>query len=86
MAMTAPSETMNRDMVRRRGDPSAKASAVTIGSAVPSLFHGAMPVMTSANTMYSTVQMTRLMMMPKGMSLAGSLASSAAVEVASNPM
>ena len=36
--------------------------------------------------MYRTVQTIRLMMMPNGMSRAGSLASSAAVEVASNPM
>ncbi len=57
-----------------------------IGSAVPSLCHGAIPVITADRTMYSTVQMTRLMMMPNGMSFAGSLASSAAVEVASNPM
>jgi hypothetical protein len=59
---------------------------VIIGSAVPSLGQGAIPVITPATTMYSTVQMTRLMMMPNGMSRAGFLASSAAVDVASKPM
>ena len=34
------------------GDPSASASAVIIGSGVPSLFQGAIPVMTAAMTMY----------------------------------
>ncbi len=56
-----------------RGEPSARARAVIIGSAVPSFCHGAMPVMTTERTMYSTVQMTRLMMMPNGMSFAGLL-------------
>jgi hypothetical protein len=50
------------------------------------LFQAAIPVMTAAMTMYKTVQMTRLMMMPNGMSRPGFLASSAAVDVASNPM
>ena len=45
-----------------------------------------MPVITMDSRMYNTVQMMRLMMIPNGMSRAGSFASSAAVETASNPM
>ncbi len=51
MAMTAPSEMMKRDALRRRGGPSAKVSAVIIGSAVPRVCHGAMPVMTAESAM-----------------------------------
>ena len=86
IAMTAPSDTMKREIISSRGEPSASARAVTIGSAVPSFCQGAMPVITSASTMYSTVHTIRLMMMPNGMSRAGSRASSAAVLVASKPM
>ena len=42
---------MKREMLSSAGEPSASASAVIIGSAVPSLFHGAIPVITSASTM-----------------------------------
>ena len=57
-----------------------------IGSAVPSSFHGAMPVITTEIAMYSRVVTTRLMMIPKGMSFPGLRVSSAAVDTASNPM
>ncbi len=86
MAITAPSETMNREALMSPDGPSANCSAVIIGSAVPSIFHGAMPVITIEIAMYSTVQMIRLMMIPNGMSLGGSWVSSAAVDTASNPM
>ena len=46
----------------------------------------AIPVITAANITYRTVHTTRLMMIPNGMSRPGSRASSAAVDVASNPM
>ena len=77
---------MKREIMSSLGDPSARASAVTIGSAVPSFCQGAIPVITSASTMYSTVHTIRLMMIPNGMSRPGSRASSAAVLVASKPM
>ena len=42
---------MKREIASSLGEPSASASAVIIGSAVPSLFQGAMPVITSDSTM-----------------------------------
>ena len=53
IANTAPRETMNRETEIRRGEPSANASAVIIGSAVPSLGQGAIPVITPATTTYT---------------------------------
>ena len=77
---------INRDALRSAGGPDAYCNAVIIGSAVPSCFHGAMPVITTEIAMYNTVVMTKLIMMPNGMSFGGSFVSSAAVETASNPM
>src|ERR1051325_1226572 len=78
IATTAPRGMMNRDALRSAGGPDAYCSAVIIGSAVPSCFHGAMPVITTGIAMYNTVVMTNLIMMPNGMSFGGSLVSSAA--------
>src|SRR5579884_3194601 len=86
IANTAPSAMMSREKLSSLGGPCAYWSAVIIGSAVPSCFHGAMPVMTMAIAMYSTVVMSRLITMPNGMSRAASLVSSAAVDTASKPM
>ena len=73
IAMTAPSAMMKRENVSSPGGPSAPCNAVIIGSGVPSVCQGAMPVMTADSAMYSTVQIDRLMMMPNGMSFAGVL-------------
>src|SRR6185437_16657521 len=86
MAITAPNEMMNRDALSSPGGPDAYCSALIIGSAVPSVFHGATPVITIEIAMYSTVHTMRLITMPNGMSLAGFFDSSAAVDTASNPM
>ena len=43
IAITAPSETMKREIVSSLGEPSASASAVIIGSAVPSFVPGRHP-------------------------------------------
>ena len=77
---------IRRDALSSAGGPDANWSAVIIGSAVPNVFQGAMPVITTEIAMYSTVVTSKLMMMPNGMSRGGSFVSSAAVDTASNPM
>src|SRR6185437_3168207 len=66
MAITAPNAMMNRDALSNPGGPDAYCSAVIIGSAVPSVFHGATPVITIEIAMYSTVHTMRLITMPNG--------------------
>src|SRR5271157_3641641 len=61
-------------------------SASATGASPVKLLHGAMPVNTSATEIYSTAQITSVMMMPKGKSRCGFLHSSAAVETESNPI
>ncbi len=51
IAITAPNEMMKREALSSFGGPSAKVRAVIIGSAVPSVCHGAMPVMTADSAM-----------------------------------
>ena len=51
IAITAPSETMSREKLISAGGPLAWASAVIIGSGVPRLFHGAIPVITIESAM-----------------------------------
>ncbi len=69
------------------GGPSASASAVIIGSAVPSFCHGAMPVMTAESSDVEHRADDQAHDDPERHVLArDSCASSAAVEMASNPI
>src|SRR2546425_10286300 len=61
-------------------------SATASGSGTFSLSHGMSPVSTSPMATYNPVQIINEAMIPRGMSRCGSLASSAAVLTASNPM
>ena len=47
MAITAPRAMISREALSSAGGPDANCSAVIIGSAVPSVFQGAMPVITT---------------------------------------
>ena len=47
IAITAPSEMIRREMLTSLAGPPENCSAVIIGSAVPRVFQGAIPVITT---------------------------------------
>ena len=85
----APNRTTNR--IQRRVPPPGSnesfLSALTTGAASSIIdCQGTSPERVTATPTYSSVQITSVAMIPKGMSRCGLRASSAAVETESNPI